>query len=40
VCTGRGLLVVKYETSPATMGPDDEKQVAIIVARHALGRLE
>jgi hypothetical protein len=40
VCTGRGLLVVIYETSPATMGPDDEKQVAIIVARHALGRLE
>lgn len=40
VCTGRGLLVVNYENSPATMSPDDEKVVAIEVARHALARLE
>jgi len=39
VCTGRGLLTVDYESSPAAMSPDDEKEVAVKVAQYALGRL-
>lgn len=38
VCTGRGLLTLDVEDSP--IAPDEERDVAILLARSALGRLE
>lgn len=40
VCTDRGLLVVSFEYSAATMSTDDEKEAAIAIAGHALQRLD
>jgi hypothetical protein len=37
VCTGRGLLTVDMEQ---TISPSGEKDVAMLIARTALGRLE
>jgi hypothetical protein len=40
VCTARGLLTVDMERTPSTMSPPEEKEVAMLIARNALSRLE
>lgn len=40
VCTPRGMIAVGVETSSSSASLDDQKEVAIQLARAALGRLE